>query len=83
MKITEKAIIIGLVSFIVFAVGNIFLGSIIGVIIPGGDDYINSYYFPLYGGITFLISLVISCTYMLVKKINILINEIKELKEMK
>ena len=69
MKISSKAIIIGIISFVVFLIGNITLGSIVGEIIPGGDDYMNSYFYPLYTAITILISIVISSTYLIVKKI--------------
>ena len=76
MKTSSKAIIIGVVSFVVFLIGNITLGSIVGEIIPGGDDYMNSYFYPLYTAITILISIVISSTYLLVKKINILLEKL-------
>ena len=39
MKTSSKAIIIGIISFVVFLIGNITLGSIVGALIPGGDDY--------------------------------------------
>ena len=76
MKTSSKAIIIGIISFVVFLIGNITLGSIVGEIIPGGDDYMNSYFYPLYTAITILISIVISSTYLLVKKINILLEKL-------
>lgn len=75
MKTLSKAIIIGVISFAVLLVGNIFLGSIVGEIIPGGDDYMNSYFYPLYTAVTILISLVISSTYLIVKKINLLLEK--------
>lgn len=75
MKTSTKAIIIGIITFVVFLVGNIWLGSIIGVIIPGGDDFINSYFYPLYTAVTILISIVISSTYLIVKKINLLLEK--------
>ena len=75
MKTSSKAIIIGIISFIVFLIGNITLGSIVGSIIPGGDDYMNSYFYPLYTAITILISLVISSTYLIVKKLNLLLEK--------
>ena len=61
------------ISFVVFMIGNITLGSIVGTIIPGGDDYMNSYFYPLYTAITILISIVISSTYLIIKKINLLL----------
>ena len=78
MKTSTKAIIIGITSFIVFLIGNIILGSIVGVLIPGGDDYMNSYFHPLYTAITILISLVISSTYLIVKKINLLLEKMRD-----
>ena len=78
MKTSSKAIIIGIISFVVFLIGNITLGSIVGTIIPGGDDYMNSYFYPLYTAITILISLVISSTYLIVKKINLLLEKMRD-----
>ena len=76
MKTSSKAILIGITSFVIFLIGNIYLGSIVGVIIPGGDDYMNSYFYPLYTAITILISIVISSTYLIVKKINLLLEKL-------
>ena len=75
MKTSSKAIIIGIISFVVFLIGNIILGSVVGAIIPGGDDYMNSYFHPLYTAVTILISLVISSTFLIVKKINLLLEK--------
>ena len=75
MKTSSKAILIGIISFVVFLIGNITLGSIVGTIIPGGDDYMNSYFYPLYTAITILISIVISSTYLIIKKINLLLEK--------
>ena len=75
MKISSKAIIIGIISFVVFLIGNITLGSIVGEIIPGGDDYMNSYFYPLYMAITLLIAIVISSSYLIIKKINLLLKK--------
>ena len=68
MKTSSKAILIGVISFVVFLIGNAFLGSIVGAIISSGDDFANSYFYPLYTAITVLISLVISFTYLIFKK---------------
>lgn len=78
MKISSKAVLIGIISFVAFLFGDIILGSIVGSIIPGGDDFINSYFLPLYAGITVLIALVISCTYVIVKKIDFLLEKTNE-----
>ena len=76
MKTSSKAILIGIISFVVFLIGNITLGSIVGTIIPGGDDYMNSYFYPLYTAVTILLSIVISSTYLIVKKINLLLEKL-------
>ena len=76
MKTSSKAILIGIISFVVFLIGNITLGSIVGMIIPGGDGYMNSYFYPLYTAITMLLSIVISSTYLIVKKINLLLEKL-------
>ena len=75
MRTSPKAILLGIISFFVFLIGNIMLGSIVGEIIPGGDDFLNSYFYPLYTAVTILISLVISSTYVIVKKINQLLEK--------
>ena len=68
MKMSSKAVLVGIVSFVVFLFANIFLGSIVASVIPGGDDYMNSYFIPLYVGVNILIALVISAAYLIVKK---------------
>lgn len=76
MKASSKAAIIGIVCFFLFLIGNIFLGSVVGLLIPGGDDYMNSYFYPLYTAVTMLIALVISCTCLIVGKINRLLEKV-------
>lgn len=78
MKISTKALLIGIVSFVVFLFANLFLGSAVGLVIPGGSDALNAYFLPLYAAVTLLIALVISCTYLIVKKIDLLLKEKKE-----
>lgn len=78
MKTSAKAILIGIISFFAFLIGNVTLGSIVGAIIPGGDDFLNSYFYPLYTAVTLLISLVISCTYLIINKINVLLEKMEE-----
>ena len=75
MKLAVKAIIIGVISFVVLIFGNLYLGINIGILFGSGD--VDSYFWTLYIGITFLSSLVISCAYLVVKKIENLIEEIK------
>ena len=42
MKPSSKAVMIGCISFFVFLYGNLLFGGLVGSLIPGGDDYINS-----------------------------------------
>ena len=70
MKPSSKAVMIGCISFFVFLYGNLLFGGLVGSLIPSGDDFINSYFYPLYTAVTLLISLIISCTYLILKKIN-------------
>ncbi len=78
MKTSSKAVIIGIVSFFIFLIGNVMFGNIVGLIIPGGDDFLNSYFYPLYTAVTTMISLLISCTYLIVKKIDMLMEKMGE-----
>ena len=78
MKTSAKAILIGIISFFVLLIGNVTLGSIVGLIIPGGDDFLNSYFYPLYTAVTLLMSLVISCTYLIINKLNVLLEKMEE-----
>lgn len=43
--------------------------------IPGGDDFINSYFYPLYAAVTLLTALLISCIYLIVQKIKHLLEK--------
>ena len=58
MKPSSKAVMIGCISFFVFLYGNLLFGGLVGSLIPGGDDFINSYFYPLYTAVTLLISLI-------------------------
>lgn len=78
MNLMKKALLLGIISFFIFLFGNTMMGNIVGLIIPGGDEFVNSYFHPLYAGITFLIATVISCTYIIVKKINLLLDKMKD-----
>lgn len=78
MKILSKAILIGVINFFIFLIVNVVLGGLVGLIIPGGDDFLNSYFYPLYAAITLLISFLISCTYLVIKKIDLLLDKIQD-----
>lgn len=78
MKASTKALLLAVATFVVVIIGNIMLGSIIGLIIPGGDDFINSYFYPLYGGICMLIALVVGCSYLIIHKLNELMKKLDD-----
>ena len=78
MKPSSKAVMIGCISFFVFLYGNLLFGGLVGSLIHGGDDFISSYFYPLYTAVTLLISLIISCTYLILKKINLLLDKMEE-----
>ena len=77
MKPSSKAVMIGCISFFVFLYGNLLFGGLVGSLIPGGDDFINSYFYPLYTAVTLLIS-----HYFLhildSQKINLLLDKMEE-----
>lgn len=80
MKTVLKAIFIGVISFFVCLYGNYMFAGTVEAMIPGGDPLLNSYFRPLYTAVTLLISLVISCSYLIVQKINLLLEKIEEAK---
>lgn len=80
MKLSEKVIVVGIVSFFILGIGALLVGNLVGMIIPGGNEFLNSYFGPLYGGVILVGSIVVSCTYFIVKKINLLLEEIKSIK---
>ena len=68
MKLSEKAIMIAIVTFAVFILGTMLLGNLIGLIFSSGEDAINSYFYFLLAGEALLASLLVGCTYYMVKK---------------
>ena len=78
MKMVLKAIFIGVISFFVCLYGNFLFAGTVEAMIPGGDGVVNSYFYPLYTAVTLLISLVISCTYLIVQKINLLLEKMED-----
>ena len=74
MKLAGKAILIGCISFFVLGFVNMVVGIYVGAV-SSGDSFVNSYFYPLYTAITVLIALVISCTYVIVSKLNQLLNK--------
>ena len=78
LKTVLKAIFIGFISFFVCLYGNYLFAGTVEAMIPGGDGVVNSYFYPLYTAVTLLISLVISCTYLIVQKINLLLEKMED-----
>ena len=84
MKISTKAVLLAIILFFVFYFFNRYILYAIGFMITvGGDDYELSYHMFSYTGIAFIASLVVTCTYIIVKKIEEVLHEIKELKQQK
>lgn len=75
MKTSRNAWIIGIVAFIALFIGGISFGGIPSLIIPGGNDFQNSYFYPLYSSVILLIAIVISCSYIIITKLNQLLEE--------
>lgn len=78
MKIIYKAVLVGFFSIFVFLIGNGIFTRIIGIIFSGGDNFMNSYFYPLYAAFTLLCSLIVSCTYLIIKKIDMLSDKISD-----
>ena len=72
MKVTEKAFFVGLISFIVFLGVSLWLTGMMSAMLPG-DEYLI-----IFVQLALLASVVISCTYILVKKINLLLEKKEE-----
>lgn len=84
MKISTKAALLAIILFFVFYFFNRYILYAIGFMITvGGDDYELSYHTLSYTGIAFIASLVVTCTYIIVKKIEELLHEIKQIKQQK
>ena len=76
---SEKVIIIGIRSFIgLFILNSYFLSYILSFLIVGGDDYVLSYLMPIYSGIALIGAIIICCSYVIIKKINQLREEINK-----
>lgn len=76
---SEKVIIIGIGSFIgLFILNSYFLSYILSFLIVGGDEYVLSYLMPIYSGIALIGAIIICCSYVIIKKINQLREEINK-----
>lgn len=70
-----KGILCGLLTMVLFFIVTMFVLFPIGsVIIPGGDPYTLSYHLFSYMGITLLSGIVVTCTFIIVNKIDLLIH---------
>lgn len=70
MKIFLKILIISLISLIVFYIINISIFSFMGSFLFFGNKVEISYHMFTYTGIMLLCSVIVSCTYIIIKKIN-------------
>ena len=76
---SEKVIVIGIGSFIgLFILNSYFLSYILSFLVIGGDDYVLSYLMPIYSGIALIGTIIICCSYVIIKKINQLREEINK-----
>lgn len=76
---SEKVIVIGIGSFIgLFILNSYFLSYILSFLIVGGDEYVLSYLMPIYSGIALIGAIIICCSYVIIKKIKQLREEINK-----
>lgn len=74
-----KKVIIAITVFLGFYIFNMFVLYPIGLMmIPGGDDFQNSYHALSYSGIAGLASIIVTCTYIIIDKINQLLKELRK-----
>lgn len=72
----EKGILYGILTMILFfLITELFL-SPLGALIMCGDPYTISYHMYSYMGITFLSGIIVTCTYLIINKIDTLINKL-------
>lgn len=70
--------IISIITFCVFYFSNFVILSGLGALMkPEGDPFINSYLNPVYSGIAALAAIMIVCTYIIVKKLDEVLKELK------
>lgn len=68
-----KGILCGLLTMVLFFIITLFVLVPIGsAIMPVGDPYTLSYHLFSYMGITLLSGIVVTCTFIIVNKINLL-----------
>ncbi len=77
-----KVFLIGILSFLAFFfVNTYFIGGLGGALLIGGDDFLNSYFAPIMTGLSAGVAIVITCTYIIVKKLNEISEKLNDSKE--
>ena len=75
-----KGFLVGAGSFVAFVIASSLLGGFGQVLIVGGDDFLNSYFAPIMAGISLVGASIITCTYVLVRKLNDVLKKMDEKK---
>lgn len=75
-----KAFLIAAGTFLGFFFLNMIVLTFVVSLFPlGGDPFYNSYFLPIYAGLAGLAAIVATCTYIIVKKIHTLVNELNKI----
>lgn len=72
-----KKILKGIIAMIIFYIFNMFIMSIIGRIIFVGDKVTISYHLFTYTGLMTLCGVIIVCTYIIIEKLNEILDYIR------
>ena len=79
MKNDGRLLVLAIVSFIVSFLFNNYILIAVGYLLTiGGDAFTLSYHMPSYTGIAFIASIVITCTAIVINKINELLIELRK-----
>lgn len=79
MKKSEKIILIAIAAFFIFYWFNMLVLYPLGlVMIPGGNEFENSYHAVSYSANAGIASIIITCTYIIVNKNNELLKELRK-----
>lgn len=74
----NKSILYGIISAVVFFIVTLFILVPIGMSVIPGDAFTLSYHMFSYMGIVALCGTIITCTIIIVKKFDVLIEELKK-----
>lgn len=78
----QKGILYGLLAMVVFFIITECILFPTGMLIMiGGDRFTVSYHMFTYMGITLLCGVIVTCTYLIINKMDTLINELRNNKE--